>query len=80
MRALWLLALLTVATGCSSHDGRETYYLYRNAIAGNERVHVATFDAKQGGDYNEENCMIVRGLMERQLGVQVGYWCSPAKP
>lgn len=55
------------------------YTLYRSsAVPGGElkRIHVATFDAAGGEDYNLENCNIVRQLLQAQPGVTVKYWCE----
>jgi hypothetical protein len=40
------------------------------------RIHVATFDAGDGEDYNRENCEIARSLFRVQPGVLVKYWCE----
>lgn len=75
------IASTILLVGCEARPN-ETVYLYRSTVAGSpsESIHVASFDAKDGRAYNEENCMIVRGLMERQPGVVVGYWCTDEAP
>lgn len=40
------------------------------------RLHVATFDATDGKDYNRENCQAAANLFVRQPGVTVRYWCE----
>lgn len=53
------------------------YTLYRGSPLGSDvRVHVATFDADEKGDYNRENCDTARRLFQSQPGVRVRYWCE----
>ena len=56
-----------------------TYTLYRASPVSDERVHMATFDAKQSGNYNQENCFIARDLFLAQPGVTVRYWCEKGR-
>jgi hypothetical protein len=68
-----LLALLLTACG------ENVYTLYRNsATNGGEswRMHVATFDAKEGEAYNMGNCQIAQELFQKQPGISVRYWCE----
>jgi hypothetical protein len=61
--------------GCSSSDS--SYTLYRNSpIDEHMRVHVATFDAKDGHDYNMSNCQTAQDLFQNQKGVTAKYWCE----
>jgi hypothetical protein len=53
---------------CGSSNERESYYLYRGSVVGSDRIYIAKFDAPEGRAYDEENCVIVRGLIERQPG------------
>ncbi|SOC94004.1 hypothetical protein SAMN05216358_4204 [Rhizobium sp. AN5] len=73
-----LLIGLMLASGCTpilSDDG--VYSLYRSSIVeGVQFVHVATFDAGAGEDYNRENCNIAADLFAKQPGVVVRYWCE----
>lgn len=78
MRMVVLGALL-LASGCSPPDNLDVYTLYRTPLAGSELIHVATFDAKEGRGYNEENCYTVAELMQRQPGVIVRYWCRAGR-
>jgi hypothetical protein len=62
------------------------YTLYRNSptvvgtISGvDARIHVATFDAAGGKDYNKNNCETARQLFASQPGVTVRYWCERGK-
>lgn len=79
MKRLLAPACLLILAGCSDRQG-ETFYLFRNSIAVGERVHVATFDAREGRSYNEENCILVRDLIQNQPDVRVVYWCTEEKP
>jgi hypothetical protein len=60
--------------GCSQ---TESYTLYRNSVSDEMmRLHVATFDAKNGEKYNQGNCEITRELFQKQDGVKVKFWCE----
>ena len=73
-KAIWAMAALAILAGCGDGD---VYTLYRSSVvAGVERVHVATFDAKGRRDYNEGNCAIARDLFVAQPSVIVRYWCE----
>jgi hypothetical protein len=61
----------------SCERGDSTYALYRDsALDAGMRIHVATFDAVAGEDYNRGNCAIARDLFANQPGVTVRYWCE----
>jgi hypothetical protein len=63
---LWLgLAL------CDDH----VYTLYRNSLLDLSimRVHVASFDSKDGEKYNQENCQIAASLF------QAKFWCEKGR-
>ncbi len=61
---------------CSSSRGN-VYTLYRTSpLDQKSRIHVATFDAKEGEDYNSENCQTVADLFQGQMGVRVKFWCE----
>jgi len=49
------------------------------ACLGLKRLHVATFDAAGGGDYNRQNCGIAQELFQQQPGVKVRYWCEKGR-
>jgi hypothetical protein len=56
-----------------------TYTLYRNSVTANGasmRLHVATFDASDGSEYNRGNCEIAKSLFQNQDGVKTKYWCE----
>lgn len=60
-----------------------TYTLYRESSVPNDgritRVHMATFDAVDSGEYNRENCFTARDLFQGQSNVTVRYWCELGK-
>lgn len=78
-RILAVGAALALAACGSEPTDREVYTLYRTAIAGNDMIHVATFDVSNGQSYNQENCQIVADLMQGQPGVTVAYVCRPGR-
>jgi hypothetical protein len=54
-----------------------SYTLYRNSVLDTTmRIHIATFDTKDGGEYNLDNCNIAKDLFQNQQGVKVRYWCE----
>ncbi|MGJ4748188.1 hypothetical protein ACQV5M_17645 [Leptospira sp. SA-E8] len=54
-----------------------TYTLYRDSVLdSNARIHVATFDAEESGDYNKENCNLAKNLFLKQEGVKTNFWCE----
>lgn len=70
--------LLCTALALASCDARPSAYtLYRSSMAsGVVRMHIATFDAEEGEEYNRENCQIAQDLFQKQPGVKVRYWCE----
>lgn len=57
-----------------------TYTLYRDSMTGAAmRIHVATFDAGDGEEYNRINCGLVQEQMKRRLEVKVRYWCEKGR-
>lgn len=77
MRSSAICLTLAIA-GCS--DGGEVYTLYRdNARFRDMRIHVATFDADEGGGYNLMNCNHAVDLYlerEKAEGKTTRYWCE----
>ena len=72
---LGAMALLSGIAGCSDED--RIYSLYRDSVTGSGmRLHIATFDSKDGEAYNRENCDIASTLFQQQPGVRVKYWCE----
>jgi len=69
-----LIAGLAVAA-CAPNSG--IYTLYRaSPLDANLRIHVATFDSKDGDAYNRENCDQAATLFQQQPGVTVKFWCE----
>lgn len=73
-----LVAIIALAACAEAHDNN-AYTLYRSAIAGNDSIHVATFDSKEGAAFNQQNCSEVAILIRSQQGVTVRYWCEPGR-
>jgi hypothetical protein len=64
-------------SGCSDN---EPYTLYRSSpLDATMRIHMATFDAADGDNYNAENCRISSELFAKQPGVTVRYWCEKGR-
>ncbi len=73
MKKSFLISLFLL-TACNQSD---TYTLYRNSVLDETmRLHVATFDSKDGDKYNQENCDIAKDLFQRQDGVITKFWCE----
>jgi hypothetical protein len=73
MKIILIFSLLLLS-GCSQS---ESYTLYRNSIADEfERIHVASFNAKEDEKYNQENCDIAKELFQKQDGVKTKFWCE----
>jgi hypothetical protein len=78
------LGLLTVVAAfavvnCSADS---TYTLYRDSVTEGGsamRIHVATFDAANGEDYNRENCEVAQQLFSAQEGVKTRFWCEKGR-
>jgi lysine/ornithine N-monooxygenase len=71
---LYLISSVVVA-GCGQ-SGSDVYTLYRNSpVDPQMRIHVSTYDAKDGNEYNNENCQIGQKVFQNQPGVTVKYWC-----
>ena len=76
----WLVGFQTFAGDQPrAQDPQTVYTLYRtSAVAGGGawRLHVATFDATDGANYNRDNCTTAKALFQGQPGVTVTYWCE----
>lgn len=81
MKAQRLMAGMVVTSvaamaGCGLSEG-DTYTLYRNSVITQDaRMHVASFDAAEGGRYNNENCQHAMRLLQEQPDVHVRFWCE----
>lgn len=75
-----IISLCAVVIYFFSIRKQNTYVLYRNSSAfGDMQIHIASFNAKEPGEYNRENCEIARDLFQSQPGVKAKYWCDKAK-
>ncbi|WP_417415856.1 hypothetical protein [Hoeflea sp.] len=79
MQKIGILSGIFLFFSLASCNGKErSFTLYRNSVLDESmRIHIATFDAKAGSAYNEENCDIAADLFQSQPGVTVRYWCEP---
>lgn len=69
-----ILIISIFLAACSQN---ESYTLYRNSVLDEfERIHVASFNAKEGEKYNQENCDIAKDLFQKQEGVVTKFWCE----
>lgn len=73
--AFTVCLIATALAGCTGES--DTFTLYRSsALDDKMRIHVASFDTKNGAPYNQENCQITADLFRQQPGVTVRYWCE----
>ena len=73
-----LFIALPLLSACDQFD--TSYTLYRDSMALEKaRIHVASFDAADGAEYNAENCSIAQDLFASQPGVKVRYWCEKGR-
>ena len=83
LRAATLFAATIFLASCSPFPANESVFtLYRNSMLDDptlnksSRIHIATFDADDGRDYNQGNCEIARQLFQSQIGVTTRFWCE----
>ncbi len=77
VRALLVVFVLLVAGHVTAQSGDGAFTLYRSsAVIPDARLHVATFDARDGSAYNADNCETTARLFQAQPGVTVRYWCE----
>lgn len=70
------LSSLFLLSACGPLES-DIYTLYRNsATDSNMRLHIATFNSKDGHDYNMENCDAAKSLFQAQPGVTTRFWCE----
>lgn len=79
-RLVFFLSLIcTPAFSQDAHDN-EVATLYRNSLMDSMmRIHVATFDTKDGFRYNWENCILAAHLFQSQTNVKTHFWCESGK-
>lgn len=74
------IAALSLLAASQASAAETTYTLYRNSpLNGAMRIHVATFDAAEGGNYNRDNCATAADLFQRQAGVSARFWCEAGR-
>lgn len=90
--AISCIVMLALALpGCSEEKSPRSpvYTLYRNApVDLTMRVHWATFDADEPGNYNLGNCQMASDLLNKNLrekmgdGTRLRFWCElgPYRP
>ena len=72
-----IILLIIGLASCGMPGDSQVYTLYRNStVDGINRVHVATFDAADGEQYNHENCQLAAELFQQQPGTQTKFWCE----
>ncbi|GJE42897.1 hypothetical protein [Methylobacterium soli] len=77
--ALLAFGLCGLVGACDLISG-SGYTLYRNSIVTDgARIHVASFDAKDGEAYNRENCDVAAVLFNGQEGVRTKFWCEKGR-
>jgi len=75
VRLLAAVVLLAVSVSCSNSS--ESYTLYRDSgLDPALRVHLATFDAKDGRSYNETNCTMMADLYNEKYSDTNKAWCE----
>lgn len=77
MKKVFILFFLCNLISCSSINESEVYTMYRNSTLNSGlRIHVATFDTKEGEKYNRINCEDSSKLRMSQHGVVTKFWCE----
>ncbi len=68
------------ALSASAQGNSSIYTLYRNSLMDPAmRIHIATFDAGDGREYNAENCNLTADFFAKHAGVKTRYWCEPGR-
>lgn len=85
--ALVLLTVMGALSGCTDNKA-DPFTLYRNSpFDYSMRVHWATFDAKDKGNYNMDNCLMAARLRnanvtasakaeDKERDLAAGFWCE----
>lgn len=74
------LCLAVMIWSCSGETSDDVFVLYRTSAADNTlRIHVASFDATYGENYNRENCTHAQALFQAQPGVKTKFWCEEGR-
>jgi hypothetical protein len=80
---IFVLSIFFVGCGEQPAKYSPTYTLYRNSpYSQSLRIHFATFDAKEAGNYNMGNCFLSADLFNKETYRQMNgkptarYWCE----
>ena len=77
LRVVFLVALIGLVSCSTVSLSDSAFTLYRTSVLDESmRIHIATFDSKDGRDYNQENCELARQLFQSQDGVKTRFWCE----
>lgn len=75
-----MLFLVIAISACGTAGESEAYTLYRDStVSGVHRIHVASFDASSGEQYNRENCQVAGDLFQQQPGTKTKFWCEKGR-
>jgi hypothetical protein len=75
-----IAVVFSIATASGSTPDVKVYTLYRNSVTDEQmRIHVATFDALESGEYNRGNCEQAQLLFQNQAGVKTIFWCEKGR-
>lgn len=70
-------AFFILGSCCKHANDDESYTLYRTSVfEGVGRMHIATFNSKDGDSYNDENCNLAAKLFQNQPYVKTRIWCE----
>lgn len=75
-RLLLAFVCLMVASPAKAESDATFSLIRDSALDPTMRIHVATFDTREGKAYNLENCNLVAVLMQQQPGVTTRFWCE----
>jgi hypothetical protein len=80
MKTLATIIVALLISGCAAHAAESMYTLYRTSVAdASMRIHVATFDADEGENYNRDNCQTAARIFAAQPRVTVRYFCEKGR-
>jgi len=69
------IMLALMMAGCTTSE--EPYSLYKTPLMGQQtRLHVFTFDASGGREYNKNNCQLALERFEKEQGGKFKFWCE----
>ncbi len=78
--ALATAVFAVLLAACGGASDSEIFALYRNSVTSeNMRLHIATFDSRDGEAYNRENCEQAKLLFQAQPGVKTRFWCEKGR-